>query len=114
MDFAIHNQCERDSKLFADWCAIAGSPMEHPDWLLSWWELYADGLRHAELFLVAVREQDRLVAIAPLYLSNGVLRLLGDGRVCTDHVDILILRLQLAKRDGDKSQLSPCRKQTQN
>lgn len=65
-----------------------GAPMRSPEWLLSWWEIYA--APNDELFVLLIHNgEDALVGLAPLYLqdavTNATLRLLGSGEVCTNH-----------------------------
>lgn len=90
MLFEIHSSCEPSSLLFNRWSELAQTPMEHPCWLMNWWNVYARQKPENELFIVSIRDESATIAIAPLYLDGGVLRLLGDGRVCTDHLELLI------------------------
>lgn len=66
----------------------APSPMQSHPWLATWWEVYGGASR--ELFTVTAREGDHLVGVAPWYRDRrGALRMLGDGRVCSDHATLL-------------------------
>ena len=70
--------------------AASGGPgglFRGPDWLLAWWRAYHQVL-HAELFVLAAREGDQLVGLAPLYTRVArrgpgfkvrEIRLLGDA-----------------------------------
>ncbi len=64
------------------------TPFQSPAWLIAWWTAFAPG----KLTTVAVRDQGRLVALAPLYLEDGSLgrRILPVGISLSDYVDILI------------------------
>ncbi len=61
-------------------------------WLHNWWRHYGAG---RELFVLTVRNaRDQLVGIAPCYVESSVrhgrvVRLLGDGVVCSDHLGLL-------------------------
>jgi CelD/BcsL family acetyltransferase involved in cellulose biosynthesis len=89
----------------AEWNALAGDmPFRTWDWLATWWKHYG-GQRNGEreLFVLAVyadvdeRTSDgarRLVGIAPWYvdrtaIQGNVLRWLGTGEVCTDHLSLI-------------------------
>ncbi|TWT35697.1 hypothetical protein KOR34_05910 [Posidoniimonas corsicana] len=76
-----------------DWERLAaGMPMRGPDWLLGW-------LRHyeataGEAFVPTVWDGESLVGLAPWRIENSVragrvVRWLGDGEVCTDHLSVL-------------------------
>ena len=80
------------------------------DWLSTWWQHYSAG-KQLHVLLVFEEEPkascqsertcssaevdaERLIGILPCYLETcfargRVLRLLGDGEVCTDHLDLL-------------------------
>jgi hypothetical protein len=76
----------------------AGEPMRSWNWLATWWKYYGSA-DNRELHVLAVYDEDEngkgpLVGIAPWYvehtpLHGNVLRQLGDGKVCTDHLSIL-------------------------
>ena len=71
------------------WRNLTDNPMGGPDWLLPWWKHY--GTQHDQLQLVLFFENSKLVSIAPLYLENGKnLKLLGSGKVCSDHSELLV------------------------
>lgn len=73
-------------------CMTHGTAFRRAGWLHSWWRHYGAG---RELYVLAVRnERGQVVGIAPWYLEstvrNGrVVRLLGDGAVCSDHLGVL-------------------------
>ncbi|MEQ8849467.1 GNAT family N-acetyltransferase [Botrimarina sp.] len=79
-----------------EWRELAiPSPMQSPEWLLSWWEAYGEDDAACSLWTLAVRNSAGvLVGLAPCYvrlrtLAGPTLRLLGDGRASTDHHTIL-------------------------
>lgn len=89
MKFVVFDRCQRGSELYQQWSALARSPLEHPAWLLTWWEVY--GQREGgQMMLVAIYDGSQLIAISPLYLHGSRMQLLGCGEVCTDHQELLI------------------------
>jgi CelD/BcsL family acetyltransferase involved in cellulose biosynthesis len=69
------------------WDSHAASPMQSPDWLLSWWETFAGPTRQLQILVVQLEQ--KTLGIAPLYSSRyagsvGITRWLGSGRACTD------------------------------
>jgi len=61
-----------------------------PEWMLTWWEMYGG---QAQLFLVAVWAEDRLIGLLPLFITSAVprqLRLVGSTAVCSDRLDGLL------------------------
>jgi len=74
------------------WSELAlGNAFRQPEWLLAWWTHFQ--AEPNELYVVVVRDEvSRVRAIAPWYLNrtNGTVRFLGDGQVCTDHLSILV------------------------
>jgi CelD/BcsL family acetyltransferase involved in cellulose biosynthesis len=89
-----------------DWNALAlDVPFRSWDWLVTWWKQYglidADKHRAADRRLNVLAVYDgaeensrRLIGIAPWYLehslvSGNVLRWLGSGEVCTDHLSLV-------------------------
>jgi CelD/BcsL family acetyltransferase involved in cellulose biosynthesis len=68
----------------------ASLPLCAPGWMLSWWRHMAPA--GAELRIIAVREEDRLLALAPWFAGRGPrervdVRFLGAG--ISDRVDVL-------------------------
>jgi CelD/BcsL family acetyltransferase involved in cellulose biosynthesis len=76
----------------------AGEPMRSWNWLATWWKYYGKS-DDRELHILAVYEESEsgagtLVGIAPWYIEHTplhgrVLRPLGDGHVCTDHLSLV-------------------------
>jgi CelD/BcsL family acetyltransferase involved in cellulose biosynthesis len=61
----------------------SATPFQSPAWLIPWWNSFHPG----ELITLAFWEQQHLTAVAPMFLFNGTIRLLGAGN--TDYLDIL-------------------------
>ena len=75
------------------WRGLTDNPMGSPDWLLPWWKNYAGN--NDQLQLVVFFDHDELVAVSPLYLENRAhFKLLGSGKVCSDHSELFIARQQ--------------------
>lgn len=106
-------ELEELANIAARWNELAGSCVFRSwTWLATWWQHYGcAGKRRLQVLLVwesnpsrscsantngnACETTDRLVAILPCYqettIAKGqVLRLLGDGEVCSDHLDLLV------------------------
>jgi len=72
------------------WHELAdGEPMRTPDWLLSWWEIYASP--DDELCVLTFTDPGGvIVGLAPLYLeektNHATYRFLGSGDFCTQHL----------------------------
>jgi CelD/BcsL family acetyltransferase involved in cellulose biosynthesis len=72
--------------------SIGPSVFSTPEWLGAWWDLFG---RNKDLLTVAITtSDDELVGLAPLYrekLPGGIrrLRLLGDGPLDPDHLDLI-------------------------
>jgi len=58
-----------------------------PGWLKAWWQNFSAG---AELFLVSVRKDDRLIGIAPLKIRGETASFIGDADVC-DYLDFIAM-----------------------
>lgn len=93
-------------------CAYA-TPFQSPAWLIPWWNSFGPG----KLTTLAFYENERLVALAPMFLLDGTVRLVGAGN--TDYLDILcepqclnpVLRLlvgYLSNRQYDFMDLPSC------
>lgn len=73
----------------------ADCPFLTHEWLHPWWKHFGSSRR---LQLLAVRDNDELIAIAPLFLAPGPagmfsrLEFLGTGRAGSDYLDIIVRR----------------------
>lgn len=67
-------------------CTTA-TPFQHPGWVIPWWKHLGSG----ELFVLAMRERGRLVAMLPLFLhpweGRRQLTILGTG--ISDYLDLI-------------------------
>jgi CelD/BcsL family acetyltransferase involved in cellulose biosynthesis len=75
-----------------------GVPFREPTWLLTWWrhfgERRGDRPGAAELFVVAVEADGRLLGLAPWFVEPApwqgrVVQMLGSGVVCSDYLTVL-------------------------
>ena len=80
----------------SDWRSLPlPTPMQSPEWLVSWWEAYGQDDPRRDLVTLAICDDDgRLAGLAPWYtrrtpMAGATLRQLGDGRASTDHSTIL-------------------------
>lgn len=62
-------------------------PFVSPAWLAAWWQCCGDG---AELLLLTVADNGRLLGVAPLMVKGRTARLVGSEDV-SDHLDFLLL-----------------------
>lgn len=89
----VIDDLEAAKGLAAEWDELtqgASLPIAAPGWLLSWWGNMAPA--GAELRIVAVRDGERLIAVAPWFMDHGPrgrvdLRFIGAG--ISDRVDVL-------------------------
>ncbi|TWT46909.1 GNAT family N-acetyltransferase [Botrimarina hoheduenensis] len=79
-----------------EWRALRlPTPMQSPEWLVSWWEAYGESNPHATLAVLAIRnETGVLIGLVPWWLQSrpfagATLRWLGDGRAASDHTTLL-------------------------
>lgn len=87
------SQLEACRKIASQWdCMTRGTVFRRAAWLHNWWRHY--GQQH-DLFVLAVHDSGgQLVGLAPWYLETSVrhgrvVRALGDGDVCSDHIGIM-------------------------
>ena len=80
-------------QLTDDWnCLTRGVPLRSWQWLFSWWKHFESA---RELYVLTVTDASgNLIGAAPFFrdrdrAAGRVLRLLGSGEVCTDHLTIL-------------------------
>ncbi|GAA0540818.1 CelD/BcsL family acetyltransferase involved in cellulose biosynthesis [Rhizomicrobium palustre] len=88
-DAAVITDPAEFTSLKPEWQALwrrsaRATPFQSPDWLIAWWDIFAPG----ELFILTLRQEGRLVALAPLYREGR--RLLPIGISLSDYQDILI------------------------
>ena len=67
------------------------------EWLFNWWKIYKS--KNKELFILIVKDKDKIVGIAPFFLlkyklvsffpSVRQIMFLGTGEVCSDFLDII-------------------------
>lgn len=62
-------------------------PFVSPAWLTAWWECFGGG---AELLLLKIADNGRLLGVAPLLVEDRTARLIGSEDV-SDHLDFLVL-----------------------
>jgi CelD/BcsL family acetyltransferase involved in cellulose biosynthesis len=99
---------DRFRALRSDWdellrASSSDSPFLTWEWLFSWWSHFSEDRK---LHILALRENDRLIAIAPLasrarrvagMFPGHVLGFLGTGSVGSDYLDLIVRR----GREGD-------------
>jgi CelD/BcsL family acetyltransferase involved in cellulose biosynthesis len=84
----------------AAWDALArGCPFRSWAWIATWWRHYGEAMASRKLRITCVFRDETsqpasLIGVLPSYIdaswSQGrVLRLLGDGEVCSDHIGLL-------------------------
>ena len=99
MESKIRVECVQDTAAFSalktNWNTLVEHSI-HPqpfllwEWMFTWWEVYQQ--KGYELLVLAVYDNDELVAIAPFYIDNahwlmrGRLRMLGEGEAREDEV----------------------------
>lgn len=62
------------------------TPFQSPDWAIAWWRHYGEGV----LLSWAIRAAGRLVGVAPLYIRERRVLLVGNGN--SDYLDLLCER----------------------
>jgi len=72
----------------SDWLALwsslpAATPFQSPDWLIPWWKHFGVDQLRVQVLL----NEERVVGVAPLFVSADRLRLIGTGN--TDYLDLL-------------------------
>ena len=58
-----------------------------PGWMSTWWDFFGAGFY---LSLIAVRDGDRIVGIAPFKLKDSTASFIGDDSVC-DYLDFIVV-----------------------
>jgi len=64
-----------------------------PMWLTAWWNNFN---QHADLYLVSIRQDERLIGIAPLLRQNQSASLIGNQNVC-DSLDFVVASARAAE-----------------
>jgi hypothetical protein len=101
MQVTLHTDFASLASHLAEWNELAQSvPFRLWQWLDAWWRHYGcetDGRpkRFHQLFVLSVWNDERqLIGIAPWYRlhtrsGTRVVRCLGDGEICSDHLTVL-------------------------
>ncbi len=58
-----------------------------PVWLETWWQSFGG---EDELYLRAVRQGERIIGVAPLFIRKGVASIIGSADVC-DYLDFIVV-----------------------
>ena len=92
-EIEIVTEAGRLAALADPWWALwresrGATAFQSPSWLIPWWTAFAPGA----LVTMAVWDEGRLIALAPLYLEDGPYgrRLLPLGIGISDHLDLLL------------------------
>lgn len=91
METAIISDAPAFARLAPEWRVLwrvspNATPFQSPDWLLPWWDAFAPG----ELQVIAVRRDNELIGVAPLYREAESARVLPVGVALSDYVDVLL------------------------
>jgi CelD/BcsL family acetyltransferase involved in cellulose biosynthesis len=104
MDFFLHQDFSEFSE--SEWNAlveqsIADTPFSRHEYLSEWWKTRGGGeWREAELILVSARENDQLMGIAPLFLTeyDGQQALMLAGSIeISDYLDLIVREADLPR-----------------
>ncbi len=84
----VVTQREQLHAYLPQWRALSPSPMQSPEWMLSWWDCYRNENSELRTALFTT-DENRLVGVAPFYKRSGwslgnSMRFLGSGTACTD------------------------------
>src|SRR4051812_9773862 len=79
---------EQLQPLAEEWTALVSNspdatPFQSPEWLIPWWQHWSEG----DLWLLAFRENGRLLGIAPFFILRKHLLLMGAG--VSDYLDVI-------------------------
>jgi CelD/BcsL family acetyltransferase involved in cellulose biosynthesis len=77
------------------WTAHAPTPLQSPEWLLSWWQAY-QSLNSQLSILVIHGEDNQVLGLAPFCIrdtwsAGRVVRFLGSGQACVDFQSLLTI-----------------------
>jgi CelD/BcsL family acetyltransferase involved in cellulose biosynthesis len=104
MDFFLHSDFSEFSE--SEWNAlveqsISDTPFSRHEYLSEWWKTLGGGeWKQAELVLVSAKENDQLVGIAPLFLTeyDGQLALMLLGSIeISDYLDLIVRQADLPR-----------------
>jgi CelD/BcsL family acetyltransferase involved in cellulose biosynthesis len=104
MDFFLHQDFSEISE--EDWNAlveqsIADTPFSRHEYLSEWWKTLGGGeWKNAELVLVSAKENDQLVGIAPLFITeyDGQRALMLAGSIeISDYLDLIVREADLPR-----------------
>jgi CelD/BcsL family acetyltransferase involved in cellulose biosynthesis len=104
MDFFLHKDFSEFSE--AEWNAlveesITDTPFSRHEYLSEWWKTLGGGeWKQAELVLVSAKENDQLVGIAPLFITEydgqKALMLVGSIEI-SDYLDLIVRDVDLSR-----------------
>jgi CelD/BcsL family acetyltransferase involved in cellulose biosynthesis len=82
---------ESFDSIYSDWKKLqdespVGSFFSSPEWSKTWWQQFGSG---TELQLGAVRQQGKVIGIAPLRINGNVASFIGSSDVC-DYLDFVV------------------------
>ena len=80
--FTSLNSYWTDSRQRLNWSLLFVLPV----WLQTWWRVFNAG---AELYLRAVRQEDKIIGIAPLLVKEKTASIIGSSDVC-DYLDFIV------------------------
>jgi CelD/BcsL family acetyltransferase involved in cellulose biosynthesis len=79
-------------ELSSFWKGLASTPLQSPEWLLTWWEHFRS--INSQLCLLLVRRGNEPIGLAPFAIRNSwgfgrMVGFLGSGKACTDFQKLL-------------------------
>jgi CelD/BcsL family acetyltransferase involved in cellulose biosynthesis len=95
MDFKLHTSFDTLEPLAPDWnelvaAGITNAPFLRYEYLSTWWSTRGGGeWPNAELAVVTASERGTLIGIAPLFLTDSRLMLLGSIEI-SDYLDLIV------------------------
>ncbi len=99
LNIRVVNSRKEFRNLRQEWNSLLGSSPVNTiflrwEWLYNWWCVY--GTDAGDLFIITVRDDTKLVGIAPLYIKprfGGIfreVRFLGSNIICSDYLDFIV------------------------
>ncbi|MFN8557592.1 MAG: GNAT family N-acetyltransferase [Dehalococcoidia bacterium] len=81
----------RPDQITDEWCRLLAAsehplPFQHPTWHATWWSVFGEG---ATPLLLAVRDGERLVAVAPMMRQDDRVAFATDPEIC-DYMDFVV------------------------